>query len=141
MRYSENIMDRKAQLTAVIDGIINNDEVAMKAAFAPYIQAKSKEILGYSRDPEVPAIELPETPVTENLILTKLQESLAALADSPVKLQGNRVIVGGKEVGTLQSDPTDFESGINFIENGGQFSKEFNTVEELFNFLFDRYTK
>ena len=129
-------MDRKEQLSAVIDGIIKGDEAAMKAAFAPYIQAKSREVLGYTETP-APAVTLP---VTENVLVTKLKEAVD-LSDSPVKLNGDRVIVNGKEVGTIQTDPTDFESGINFIEQGGAFSKEFNTVEEIFAFLIDRYTK
>lgn len=128
-------MDRKEQLTAVIDSIINNDEAAMKAAFAPYIQAKSKEILGYSREPEVTA------PITEHVKITQLREQLDALADNPIKFRGDVVLVDGKEVGRLQADPTDFDSGINFIESGGTFSKEFDTVEDLFKFLTDRYAR
>ena len=52
-----------------------------------------------------------------------------------------KVIVDGKQVGLVHTDLTDFDSGINFIEDGGKFSKEFDTVEDLFTFLIQKYTK
>jgi hypothetical protein len=128
-------MDKTAQLRAVIDGIIKGDDTAAKDAFAPYVQAKTREILGYS-EPVAPAA----TPTNEGF-LVKLKEYIDFQQDSPVQFRGDRVIVDGKQVGVIQNDPTDFESGINFIEEGGRFSKEFNTVEDLYDFLIQRYTK
>lgn len=128
-------MDKTAQLRAVIDGIIKGDDTAAKGAFAPYVQAKTREILGYS-EPVTPAA----TPTNEAL-LVKLKEYVDLQQDSPVQFRGDRVIVDGKQVGVIQNDPTDFESGIDFIEDGGRFSKEFNTVEDLYDFLIQRYTK
>ncbi len=128
-------MDKTAQLRAVIDGIIKGDDAAAKDAFAPYVQAKTREILGYS-EPVAPAA----TPTNE-AFLVKLKEYVDLQQDSPVQFRGDRVIVDGKQVGVIQNDPTDFESGINFIEEGGRFSKEFNTVEDLYDFLIQRYTK
>ncbi len=127
-------MDKTAQLRAVIDGIIKGDDTAAKDAFAPYVQAKTREILGYS-EPVTAA-----TPMSE-AFLVKLKEYVDLQQDSPVQFRGDRVIVDGKQVGVIQNDPTDFESGINFIEAGGRFSKEFNTVEDLYDFLIQRYTK
>lgn len=130
-------MDNKEQLKLVIDNVIKGDTEAMKAAFAPYIEAKSREILGYGNsEPVVPAMT---QDVMEGL-LSQLKEALE-MSDSEVRLSGDKVVVGGKDVGVIQSDLTDFESGINFIENGGKFSKECVTVEELFKFLIDRYSK
>ena len=125
-------MDRKELLGKFIDSIVNGDTEAAKAAFDPYISSKSREILG--TEPETEA-----APVNEQL--TKLQEMFDVLADSPVKLRGDRVYVDGRQVGSIQSDPTDLETGINFIEDGGKFSKEFDEIEELFDFLINKYTK
>lgn len=126
-------MDKKAQLTAMIDAIINNKPEDAKAAFAPYVQVKTREILGYA-DPA------PEV-VKENVNIVALREWIEAQDESPVKLQGDKVFVDGKQVGFVQTDPTDFDSGINFIEMGNKFSKEFDSVEDLFGFLVHRYTK
>lgn len=126
-------MDRKELLGAMIDAIINNDAEAAQAAFAPYVQDKSREIITPPTEPEVDA-----SAITESVLLKEFSD---VLHDSPIKLSGDNVLVNGKAVGVLQNDPTDFDSGINFIENGGKFSKEFTTVEELFNFLIDKYSK
>lgn len=128
-------MDKTAQLRAVIDGIIKGDDTAAKDAFVPYVQAKTREILGYN-EPDIPAV----TPTNEAL-LVKLKEYIDLQQESPVQFRGDRVIVDGRQIGVIQNDPTDFESGINFIEDGGRFSKEFNTVEDLYDFLIQRYTK
>lgn len=128
-------MDKKEQLKAMIDGIIKGDESAAKAAFAPYVQSKTREILGYA-EPVAPVA----TPTNESF-LVKLKEYVDFQQDSPVQFRGDKVIVDGKQVGVIQNDPTDFDSGINFIEEGGRFSKEFNEVEELYDFLIQRYTK
>lgn len=128
-------MDKTAQLRAVIDGIIKGDDTAAKDAFAPYVQAKTREILGYNEP-----ITSTKTPTNE-AFLVKLKEYIELQQESPVQFRGDRVIIDGRQVGVIQNDPTDFESGINFIEDGGRFSKEFNTVEDLYDFLIQRYTK
>lgn len=131
-------MDKTEQLNAVISGIINNDADATKAAFAPYIAAKTQEILGYAKQT---VVEPAAAPVTEHVLMKQLREWVDNQVESPVRFDGDRVIVGGKQVGVVQTDMADFESGINFIEDGGKFSKEFNTLEELFEFLISKYTK
>lgn len=128
-------MDRKEYLRDVINSIISGDTEAAKAAFAPYLQSKTREILGYA-DPQ-PHGEAP----TNEALITKLEEMFAQAEDDVVKFRGDRVIVDGKQVGVIQSDPADFDSGINFIEDGGRFTKEFDTVEALFDFLLQRYSK
>ena len=131
-------MDKKEQLGAVIDAVIKGDTDAAKAAFSQYIQAKTREVLG------ITPVEAPMEPAAEPVkegVLVRLQEMVDALVDSPVKLHGDKVIVDGKQVGLVHTDLTDFDSGINFIEDGGKFSKEFDTVEDLFTFLIQKYTK
>lgn len=128
-------MDKKDQLRAVIDGIINGDDSAAKNAFAPYVQSKTREILGYEQP------HSSGTSQTNEAFIIKLQEYVELQQDNPVQFRGDRVIVDGKQVGVIQNDPTDFDSGINFIEEGGRMSKEFNTIEDLYDFLIQRYTK
>ncbi len=131
-------MDKNEQLNSMLDAFIKGDNDAAKAAFSPYVHAKTREILGY-QEPVVPAA--PNATEVKEGVFVKLQEMVDALVDSPIKFQGDNVIVDGKQVGVVTSDPTDFDSGINFIEDGGRFSKEFDTVEDLFKFLIQKYTK
>ncbi|QDJ96462.1 hypothetical protein Xoosp13_276 [Xanthomonas phage Xoo-sp13] len=133
-------MDKREQLSAVIDGIINDDMEAAKAAFSTYVSAKTQEVLGYNTTVVEPVVEPAPTPVQESKLVA-VSEMFDAQVDSPVRLRGDRVFVEGKQVGVLQSDPVDFDSGINFIEDGGRFSKEFSALEELYSFLISRYTK
>lgn len=127
-------MDKKDQLRAVIDSIIKGDDSAAKSAFAPYVQSKTRDILGYEHPPAVT--------VTNEAFTQKLKEFADLIQQgSPVQFRGDRVFVEGREVGVIQNDPTDFESGINFIESGGNFSKEFDTLEQVYEFLIQRYTK
>ena len=130
-------MDKKEQLNAMIDGIINNDEEAAKAAFSPYIQSKTRDILGYQQ----PSTEVVDEPIQESAQVIALREMLDAQADFPVRLNGDDVVVDGKVVGAVRTDMTDFDAGIEFIEAGGNFSKEFISVEDLYKFLVDKYTK
>lgn len=126
-------MDNKEHLRVVIDSIIKGDDDAAKSAFAPYVQSKTRDILGYEDT----------RPVTTNESFTQKLKEFADLIQqgSPVQLRGDRVFVEGREVGVIQNDPTDFDSGINFIESGGSFSKEFDTLEQVYEFLIQRYTK
>ncbi len=128
-------MDKKEQLRVMIDGIIKGDDNAAKDAFAPYVQAKTRDILGYV-DPTTT-----ETKPTNESFVLKLNEFAELQQDNPIQFKGDRVIVDGKQVGVIQNDPTDFDSGINFIEEGGRFSKEFSKVEDLYDFLIQKYTK
>lgn len=132
-------MDKKEQLKSVIDAIINGDNDAAVAAFAPYVQAKTREVLGY--DTVEPAV----TPTVNEAFMKKLNEFIELQNDSPVQFKGDRVFVDGKEVGVMRTDHTDLESGIEFIEKGdgsnATFNKEFDELESLYDFLIQRYTK
>ena len=127
-------MDRKEQLRAVIDNIIKGDSDAAKAAFAPYVQSKTRDVLGYAQP-------TPNAEEVKEAFYKKLNEYIELQDESPIKFQGDKVIVDGKQVGVIQSDPTDWDSGINFIEEGGKFTKEFVQLEDLYDFLIQRYTK
>lgn len=127
-------MDRKEQLRAVIDNIIKGDGEAASAAFAPYVHAKTRDVLGYAHP-------TPNAEEVKEAFYKKLNEYIDLQDESPIQFQGDRVMVNGKQVGVIQSDPTDWDSGINFIEEGGRFSKEFDRLEDLYDFLIKKYTK
>jgi hypothetical protein len=59
--------------------------------------------------------------------------------DTPLRMDGDKIIVNNKEVGHIEVDLNDFESGINFVAADGSFSKEFDTAEDLFAFLSQKY--
>lgn len=59
--------------------------------------------------------------------------------DSQIKLDGDDVMVSGKKVGEVKSDPGETDAGISFSTVDGSFSKEFNTISDLYEFLSDRY--
>lgn len=59
--------------------------------------------------------------------------------DVPLRMEGDKILVNNKIVGLVKVDLNDFESGINFVSEDGTFSKEFDTAEDLFAFLSQRY--
>lgn len=132
-------MDKNEQLSLMIDAIVAGDDEAIKASFAPYIEAKSREVLGYPSEPaqEELTVENLNKLFGRDIVTEDASKDVA----NHIRLQGDKVFVDGKMVGVIQSDPADFDSGIDFIAAGGDFSKEFHTVEDLYTFLTDKYTK
>lgn len=129
-------MDRKEQITAFINAIINNDNDAASAAFSPYVQDKSREILGSPSDKQ--DAETVKT-VTEAVMQKEIND---ILQDSPVRIgTDDSVLVNGKRVGVVRNDPTDFSGPINFVEDGGKLTQDFSNTKELYDFLIDRYSK
>lgn len=118
-------------ITQFINAVIRGDKDAAKAALSPVVISNARQILGH----EVPQ---PVQAVTESHEVKMLREMFED-HESPIRLKGDKVLVNGKEVGMIQTDYEDFDSGINFIESDGRFSKEFADAEQLFRFLLDRY--
>lgn len=129
-------MDRKEQLTAFIDAIIKSDSEAASAAFAPYVQHKSKEVLGHSTDTE-------EAEKVDSVVESVLKEELNdMMGDSAIRIAADdSVIVNGKKVGVVRNDATDLSGKFSFIEEGGKVTQDFSKTEDLYSFLLDRYTK
>jgi hypothetical protein len=61
------------------------------------------------------------------------------LDDSPVKFNGNDVLINNKVIGHIKYDLNDEQGGINFISEDGKFSKEFDDVETLFRYLIQKF--
>lgn len=59
--------------------------------------------------------------------------------ESPLRMEGDKILVNNKQVGHITYDIEDFEGGINFVSEDGTFSKEFNSAEELFSFLSTKF--
>lgn len=72
-------------------------------------------------------------------ISDKSKSILEFTGNSDIKLDGDDVLVRGKKVGSVTSDASDMDSGLNFSSDDNKFSKEFNTVEDLYGFIADRY--
>lgn len=123
--YNENIKE-------FINAVIQGDKDSARSALAPVIVGNAREILGY---------QAPEPqPVNEAIALKMLREMFED-HEEPIRIQGDKVFVDGKQQGFIQTDYADEDSGINFIEEGGKFSKEFDDVSDLFKFLIQRYSK
>lgn len=80
-----------------------------------------------------------EANLKKDIIKEKTKSVLEFIGDSKIKLDGDDVMIAGKKVGEIKSDASDMESGISFVSDDGKFSKEFNTINELYSFLSDRY--
>lgn len=123
--YNENIKE-------FINAVIQGDKDSARSALAPVIVGNAREILGYqATEPQ---------PVNEAIALKMLREMFED-HEEPIRIQGDKVFVDGKQQGFIQTDYADEDSGINFIEEGGKFSKEFDDVSDLFKFLIQRYSK
>ncbi|WAX21669.1 hypothetical protein [Stenotrophomonas phage RAS14] len=117
-------------ITQFINAVIRGDRDAAKQALSPVVISNARAILGRE-------VQEPQK-VNESHEVKMLREMFED-HESPIRLKGDKVIVNGKEVGMIQTDYADFDSGINFIESDGKFSKEFEDAEQLFRFLIDRY--
>lgn len=69
----------------------------------------------------------------------KTKEILGENAQNPIQIKGDDVLVNNKKVGTVTSDPEDWDSGITFTTEDGSYSREFNTIEELYSFIGERF--
>jgi hypothetical protein len=125
----------KEQLYKFVDAIINDDIEAAKIAFHNFSVEKTKTILGLQQSEA-------DEPVTESeKIFEEFKQQLVEFIgnDSPIRLDGDYVLVKGKKVGLIKNDLNDIDSGINFVTLDGSFSKEFNSAEDLYKFLMQRY--
>ena len=80
-----------------------------------------------------------ERAAIKDVITPKSKTVLEFIGDSAIKLDGDDVLVQGKKVGQVKSDADDVEGGINFVSAEGNFSKEFDSIEDLYKFIAQRY--
>jgi hypothetical protein len=126
-------MADKQLLYKFVDAVINGDQDTASQVLHGFSVMKSQEILGLQSSHA--DVTEPE-PVSE-AFLQQLLEFIGE--DSPIRLDGDNVLVKGKKVGVIKNDLNDIDSGINFVTVDGTFSKEFDTAEELYKFLMQRY--
>lgn len=60
-------------------------------------------------------------------------------SEKPIRLDSPFVIVKNKKVGTVENNHDDPDTGIVFTEYGSDFTQEFDNIQELFQFLINRY--
>lgn len=115
----------KELISDFINKVISGDDSA-KSAFSAFCSAKAKYMAsGKAKQ------EMFESFKTELLEYTG--------DDASVSMDGDYIVVNGQRVGRVQTDLSDFDSGINFISAEGDFSKEFDTAEDLFKYISQRY--
>jgi hypothetical protein len=126
-----------------INKLVSGDAEAAKAAFSQFCSVKTKAIIGES------AVVVEDNRFAELKTLI-LEFNTNANGPKPIDLQGDRILVNGKEVGRIaeiqfkkdENGVVDVEGdaeGINFISADGSFSKEFNSAEELFRFINQKF--
>lgn len=143
----EATVDTKQILSSMIDNLVAGNRDAVKADFSAYSQALGKEIISNKITAKV--VE------AFNAIGKKLNENVGTEQEITMS-QGGAVFVKGKKIGIVKAiedakkvdgvavyGEEDFErngmEGIQFISIDGSFSKEFETLEQLYTFLADRY--
>jgi hypothetical protein len=118
----ENIMENKEQLVDFIDAVVNEEDSNESLARESIIN-KTKSIIASWKKSAV--------------LEAALREFIGD--DSPIRLNGDDVLVNGKVVGRIKNDLSEMDSGINFISADGKFSKEFEDVGSLYQFLMSKF--
>lgn len=114
----------KELIADFINKVVSGDAGA-KEAFSAFCDAK--------------AVQLKESEAKLAKFQTFKQSLLESLGDSPITMEGDYIVVNGKRVGRVQTNMDDFDAGIDFTSIEGDFSKEFETAEELFKFISTKY--
>ena len=77
--------------------------------------------------------------VAREAAFEQMKATLIEITELPVKFEGDAAFINGRKVGDVTTDLNDFDSGINFTDVTGNFSKEFDSLEDLSKFLMMRY--
>lgn len=96
-----------------IDSVVKGDAEKDQESYGAYLREKVKQI--------------------------REKANLSEKEHGGIQFKGDDVYVGNKKVGTATSDAADMDSGINFTSVDGSFSKEFNELQDLYNYLIDKY--
>lgn len=119
MKNSELIAD-------FLNKVVSGDAEAAKAAFSVYCNNKAKAI-GNSEK------------IMEHVEQFKKTLLEFGNDETPLRMEGDKILVNNKLVGRIQYDMDDWEGGINFVSDDGSFSKEFSSAEELFSYLSKKF--
>lgn len=126
-------MKNKEMIADFLNKVVAGDSEAAKAAFSLYCNSKAMSIGNSEKVME--HVEQFKTTLVE---YGNAQAAKTA-TESPLRMEGDKILVNNKMVGRIQYDIEDFDGGINFISDDGSFSKEFQSAEELFSFLSTKY--
>lgn len=149
MKHSEII-------STFVTNVLTGDSEAARAAFSAYCNDKAKSIgqdrklnerleslkvalLEYGVNYNAQTVSGHGGRVTSGQPTPAATKMTSTKAEPDLSMEGDKIIVNGKQVGRIQYDMEDWEGGINFISDDNTFSKEFNTAEELFKFLSQRF--
>jgi hypothetical protein len=123
-------MNNSELIADFINSVAKGDSDAARDAFSKYCNNKAKGIA--SGDGKV--LEHIER-------FNQFKKTLLEYGNdqTPLRMEGDKIFVNNKFVGRIHTDMNDFESGINFISDDGSFSKEFDTAEDLFKFLSQKF--
>lgn len=157
-------MQSKQLLAEFITNILTKDEATAKQAFSRACSMKTKELLINEASVEEPKNAFAEELLMNEGFMNHLYnlggKAMNALgmggnakqaqarptqqratpnpkedAEELIDLQGDKILIRGKVVGRTFVDDDDIDGGVNFVSSDGKFSKEFNTVEELFRYV------
>lgn len=119
-------MKNSELIATFLNNVVSGDAEAAKAAFSAYCNNKAKAIGNSAK-------------IVEHVEQFKKTLLEFGNDETPLRMEGDKIIVNNKMVGRIQYDVDDWEGGINFISDDGTFSKEFNSAEELFSFLSKKF--
>lgn len=149
MKHSEII-------STFVTNVLTGDSEAARAAFSAYCNDKAKSIgqerklnerleslkvalLEYGVNYNAQTVSGHGGRVTSGQPTPAATKTTSTKAEPDLSMEGDKIIVNGKQVGRIQYDMDDWEGGINFISDDNTFSKEFSSAEELFKFLSQRF--
>lgn len=122
----------KEYLNKFIDGVIKNENDDMAASAHQFSVEKVKAITAEFKNDKVKKLH-------ESIQRVLLEYNDKTGMHMEMEPHTGIITVNGKQVGKVVTNMDDFESGINFVSMDGNFSKEFNTTEDLSKFLYTTY--
>jgi len=122
----------KEYLNKFIDGVIKNENDDMAASAHQFSVEKVKAIIAEFKNDKVKKLH-------ESIQRVLLEYNDKTGMHMEMEPHTGIITVNGKQVGKVVTNMDDFESGINFVSMDGNFSKEFNTTEDLSKFLYTTY--
>lgn len=118
-------MESSKLITDFVNNIASGDLESAKAAFSAYCNAKANNMGKQEK-------------INEGLAFYR-EQLTERMQNNDFRLEGEKVVINGKVVGRIKIDMNDFESGVDFISADGNFSKSFDTADDLFKFLSQKF--
>lgn len=90
-----------------------------------------------NRDKKKKPLKKMKKEVSEAVLVKVLKEFMSD--ESPIRLKGDDVFVNNKLVGSLKNDLSNADTGIVFQGAGEKGGKDFNNIQELYQFLVKKF--